>query len=681
MDNFEYVKSKVSLMEVVGEELDLKKNGRMYKARCPFHDENTPSFTVYPEQDTFHCYGCKANGTVIDYYMYRENMKDPIETLEFIADKHDLVLEGVNKEKWEQKKRTIQENRSEAAKSYKNFNKEDAQKGIDFLKSRNLSEETRKKFGVGYSITQNAVHIPYLDTYGNIVGHAYRHFDENKPKYMNSAEDEVFRKGELLYGLDKARKNIIDYVFVTEGYLDVLAMYEMGYPQTVAYAGQAITDGQALLLSKYITKRTKIYLIPDNDKTGLKNVGRNVKTLRMKMNNPISVIQLPEGMKDPGDLQSHGLHIDEFTPEHHEMFLLRQELDACLEKTDEYEVAKEFVNYTRNKMIRSEMAEYLSGRWEKDINIVYDFMETEESSMGRENALQNFSSIKESFKQMKAEGSKGRFMFNLQKPDMKVKGMKRSELAYLLGRSGAGKTTFALNFIHNLIFHQKKNVVFNSLELSGANIAPQLMQIHLNQTEDAISDLVMNDDPSTEPFEEMLDNHLRIVDESGQTVQDIENYARMASEQFDTQTDVIVIDYFGYIKRPGRNSYEEYSEIARELKQMAKRLNCLVFVLTQTSRDGGDGSTPLSMDMARDSGAIEESGDYVFGVYRPAANSEAGQQERNENPDFDNEYFLQYLKNRWGGVGKDKLYFEPETKRISNFDNYKSRVYTKGASK
>ena len=673
-NNFELIKEKVKLFNVLDADLDLKKSGRVYKALCPFHDDKTPSFTYYPSTDTFHCFGCHASGTVIDYIMQRESIKEPYEAVEYIADKYELVVPGFDKEAIQRKKETVKNNRSEALQYFK-----DRKQAEDFLRDRGFVADTTKTYGIGFDKTNNAITIPYLDTYGNVVGKSFRNLDEDKPKYVNSAEDEVFKKNELLYGLDKARKHIKDKVFIVEGYFDVLALYQMGYKESVAFCGSYLTDGQVNLLSKYIQKNTKIYLIPDNDKTGLQNVSRNVKTLRMKVKNPISIITFPEGIKDPNDVLKLGDHIDNYESEHHEMFLLKQELDKCLDQTDEYEVAREFVKYTQNKMIRAEMADYLAERWNKDRELVFDYMETEETSLDRENDILTFTSMKDKYKQQALEGTGNRVYFDLTKPDAKVKGMKKKEAAYLMGRAGSGKTTFLLNFLHNLIFNQSKNVMFGSLELAGENIAPQIMQIHLNQTEEAVTELILNDEPSLEPIYETLDKHLRTVDKSGQTLKDIENYARMCNENhFDTPIDVIFIDYFGYIKRPGKgSSYDEYSDIAREIKQMAKRLNCLVFVITQTNRSGGDGSEPLTMDAARDSGAIEESGDYVFGVYRPAAKAEVDEEERNANPDFDNEYYLQYLKNRWGGVGKDKLYFEPSTKRISDFDKWKERVYAK----
>src|SRR5699024_4475091 len=142
-------------------------------------------------------------------------------------------------------------------------------------------------------------------------------------------------------------------------------MYQMGYKETIAYCGSALSMEQVVLLSKYIHRHTKIFLIPDNDKTGLKQVSQNINLLKIRIRNQIGVVELPEGIKDANDVLRLGNTIDRFESVHHEMFLLKQELDKCLEQQDEYEVAKEFVRYTRNEMIRAEMADYLSERWDK----------------------------------------------------------------------------------------------------------------------------------------------------------------------------------------------------------------------------------------------------------------------------------------------------------------------------
>src|SRR5699024_2751624 len=165
----------------------------------------------------------------------------------------------------------------------------------------------------------------------------------------------------------------------------------------------------------------------------------------------------------------------------------------------------------------------------------------------------SFSDIREKLRKQALEGTESRVFFNLERPDGKINGMRKTEVAYLLGRSGSGKTTFALNYIHNAIFNQGKNIVFNSLVLDGANIAPHLLQIHMGFTEQQVTDLVLSDNKGLEPIYEKLDKHLKVVDRSGQTLQDIENYVRMCNDT-GFPVDAVFIDYFGYIKRPMRNS-------------------------------------------------------------------------------------------------------------------------------
>lgn len=661
MNGFEIIKEKIKLTDLTDQDLNLKRSGRVLKANCPFHDDRTPSFTVYPKTQTFHCFGCGKGGTVIDYIMCREEIKEPYEAVEYLAKKFEVTIPGFDKESIQRKREIISRNRSKALQDYKNAKKAEA-----FLIERGFTAETTKKFGIGFDVAQNAITIPFLDTYGNVVGITYRNMDKNKPKYVNSKEDEVFKKSELLFGLDKARKHIKDKVFIVEGYFDVMALHQMGYPESVAYCGQSMTPGQVALLFKYINPHTKIFLIPDNDKTGKAQVSNNIKLLKQRIRNPIGVIDLPEGIKDANDILKYGTTIDRFESEHHEIYLLKQELDKCLEQQDEYEVAKHFARYTQNKMIRAEMAEYLAKRWKKPKELVRSFMETDVEIIDYETDLKTFDAALDDYRRVLNEGTEGRVFFGLKDLDKRINGMKRGEVCFLMGRSGAGKTTLALNIIYRSIMNQRHNVVFNSLELAAENIVPQMLQIHHDETEGKVANMVLEEKfERNDYFFESMNKRLRIIDRPGQTVDDIENYAVMSNEMFDKPLSLIVIDYFQYIKIGGSDHYAAMSNAARKMKEIAKKLNCVVLVLTQTSRDGGaDGSTPLTLQAARDTGAIEETGDYVLGVYRPAASSKLSELDRQA---VTNEYYCQILKNRWGPIGKAKLHFEPQSKLITDW--------------
>lgn len=661
-NSFEIVKDRLRLTDVVEEDLNTKRSGKVLKAQCPFHDDSTPSFTIYPNSQSFHCFGCGKSGTIIDYVMYREGLKESYEAVEYIAEEYNIEIPGFNKEAMQAKRSKINNNRNEAIKALKEKNI----KAGDFLQERGFNKDTTYHFGIGFNYERNAIQIPYLDTYGNIVGFAFRNMDEDKPKYINSSEDNVFKKSELLFGLDKARHHITDKIFIVEGYFDVMAMWQMGYKETVAYCGSGISKEQVNLLSKYINKHTKILLFPDNDKTGIKQVAENVRLFKSKVKNPIGVLELPEGIKDANDILKLGITIERFESVHHEIFLLKQELDKCLEQTDEYEVAREFATYTKNEMIRSEMANLLADRWDKPKEVVMNHMQTKEEIKDYDFDLKDFSFSLSEYQKQLEEGSEGRVYFNLDHLDSTVKGMKKGEVCFLMGRSGSGKTTMALNLIHNAIMKQGHNTMFSSLELLSENVVPQLMQIHLDETEGKIANKVRKEElDDQEYFINQMNKRLKIVDAPGQTVDDIERYALLANKYFDKPIRLLVIDYFGYIKTTGYGDYNEKSNIARKMKELAKKLDCLVFVLSQTSRDGGsDGSTPVSLDSARDTGAIEETGDYVLGVYRPAVNSQLG---NNERLALQHEYYCQVLKNRWGSLGTSKLHFEPMTKRIENW--------------
>jgi replicative DNA helicase len=659
MDNFELVKSKLPLVDVVGDDLKLKRSGKTYVASCPFHDEKTPSFHVYPNQ-TFHCFGCGANGTVIDYVMFRENYKSPSETLEFIARQYNIALESINTDEWKQRRKEIERNRKEAAVHYQS-----SEQAAGYLVERGIGVSVSKVFGLGYNEKNHAITIPYLNTYGEVAGIAERRL-EGTPKYVNSPESPAFKKSSLLFGLDKARKEKLDRVYIVEGYFDVMAMHQMNEKRVVAYCGQSFSDEQIRLLSKYIQPNTKIYLIPDNDETGLKQIKRNVMTIKSRTKNPVGVIELPENCKDINDYLVTGGKLGNLKSQPQEMFLLKQDLEHCFEVEDEYEVAREYAQKTQNKMIRAEMADYLAKRWKKPMAIVKEHMNSETTTNDYAGDLKGFTQSYNDYMGYLQMGSDGKVFSKFDELDKIIKGMRPGEVCSILGRSGAGKTTFVLNFIYNVIMHQKHNAIFNSLELNRVNVVPQLIQMHLEEPEGKVANLALNGNADDRVISliHKLENRLRIVDKGGQTLRDIEMYARIANDSvFDNPVGMVVIDYFQYIKFEGKkSSYDEKSEAARELKEMAKRLNCVVVFLTQANRDkGGSGSEKLTMEAARDTGAIEESSDYMLGLYRPAANPKLSELERQG---MEHEMYCQILKNRWGRTGEIPLYFEGMTKKI-----------------
>src|SRR5699024_555928 len=150
-DSFTLIKDKVKMMDVVDGDLNLKRNGRVYKALCPFHNERTPSFTVYPKNQSFHCFGCERSGTIIDYVMYRDNIKEQYVTFKKQSEENNVTITGFDKETIKKKRETINKNRDIAVKGLGK-----RKKANDFLLERGFNQDTTYKFGIGFDEKQNA---------------------------------------------------------------------------------------------------------------------------------------------------------------------------------------------------------------------------------------------------------------------------------------------------------------------------------------------------------------------------------------------------------------------------------------------------------------------------------------------------------------------------------------------
>lgn len=665
MDNFELVKQKINLMDYVMSTTQLKRRGKSWVGNCPLHGERTPSFYVYPQTQSFMCYGCRVGGTIIDFVMAYQNIRNPSEALELIAREKGIMLEREDDDSWKQRKEIISKNSSKA-KTYVSKSEE-----IDtYLNGRGISKETKVAFGLGYVEGRSkAVSIPFFDTYGEVSGFSFRMLDpEAKPKYINSSEDAAFKKGEMLYGMDKARKEIDDSVYVVEGYFDVMSLHQRGIKCAVGYCSSSITTEQALLLSKYITDKTKIYLIPDNDSTGQDTIKKNVETIKSSApKNQVRILPVPDDCKDFNDFHLTGRDFRELKSQTSDMYLLKWDLDHCADIEDEYEVSREYATSTRNKMVRAEMAQYLAERWDKPIEVVNSHMETEGSIKNYADDLITFSQALEDYRAFIKQGDEGKVYFGLSALDFVIKGMRKREVCTILGRSGSGKTTLILNLIYNAIFKQNHHVIFNSIELSREMIALQILQIAKGFTEKEVEKTFGHsmEDFSDYDILKKLDDHLRIVDADRQSLNDVEMYAKTANTIFENPVSLIVIDYFQSLHIEGKRSgYEEKSEAARELKRMAKRLDCVIVDLSQSNRAvGKSGGNKLSMDGARDTGAIEEASDYMIGIYRPSSNPELSEDERKSVED---EMYAQILKNRWGRQCEVKLHFDGMIKQIGD---------------
>ncbi len=363
MSAIDEIKTRIDIVDLVSETVQLRHSGKNYTGFCPFHpNTRTPSFVVFPSSGTWRCFGqCNEGGDIFSFVMKRQGW-DFSETIKYLADKAGVQLkpptpEEVVAEEEHAQLRTLLE---EAANYYRSqlHNSGDGQKAMEYLKKRGLSDEIIDTFGLGYAPNardsaiqyfkakgrseaqlkevglvseredgsiydkfRHRIIFPIRDARGRMAGFGGRILNpDDIPKFLNSPQTPVFDKGGLLYGLEHARTPIraLDQVVIVEGYLDVIALHQAGFTNTVSPMGTALTEHQLRLL-KRLTQRFILALDPDaaGDKATLRGLQLARETLdretvpvfdahgllahESRLQADIRVTTLPEGM-DPDDV-------------------------------------------------------------------------------------------------------------------------------------------------------------------------------------------------------------------------------------------------------------------------------------------------------------------------------------------------------------------------------------------
>lgn len=339
-ETIEQVLMRTDIATLIGSYISLKRAGTNLKGLCPFHSEKTPSFTVYPADNSFYCFGCGAGGDPITFIRKRENLDYP-DAVEFLAQRAGITIvrdertPTVGVPKFDRKK-MFQMN-VDAAKYFNRClfsDNPDAKAALAyFTEVRGLSTATIKHFGLGfapnsfdsfskymlakgytfeeleagflcgksekgryYDAFRNRIMFPIIDVSGNVIAFGGRVMDDSKPKYKNSSDTPVFKKSRNLFALNFARHHCAETMILCEGYMDVIAMHSAGFENAVATLGTAITTEQARLMSRY-TK--KVIISYDADEAGQKAAMRAVKMLT-DVGLDVSILKVP-GAKDPDE--------------------------------------------------------------------------------------------------------------------------------------------------------------------------------------------------------------------------------------------------------------------------------------------------------------------------------------------------------------------------------------------
>ena len=330
------------MVEIVSAHTDLRRQGARWTGLCPFHDERSPSFGIHAEDKLYHCFGCGVGGDLFDFVAATENIDFPA-AVELLADRYGVEVTREKEDPQAEQRRKARTRLTEllerAALFYSAFYHEapEAKKARDYLAGRGLGEEILREFGVGYAPSnwdtlimkgqqagftvaelaktglaqkgrsggmydrfRERITFPIRDARGRAVGFGARAMrDDQKPKYLNSAEGELFHKSDILYGIDRARGPMAKAgrAIVVEGYTDVIALHQAGLTESVAVMGTAITEPQLALLSATVKN---IVLALDADAAGRKAMLR-AQQVAAGRKLDIRVVTIPGG-EDPAEM-------------------------------------------------------------------------------------------------------------------------------------------------------------------------------------------------------------------------------------------------------------------------------------------------------------------------------------------------------------------------------------------
>lgn len=319
-DNVERIKERLDIVDIVGSRVQLRRAGRNFKGLCPFHQEKTPSFVVFPDSQSYHCFGCQRNGDIFSFVMDTENLTFP-DAMERLAQRAGIELESrrpVNPERDEHRQRLIDLN-ERAAFYFSSYlwSADAAQAARELLERRGVDRPTAETFGLGfapdswdalknhlqqsagatedalveaglasraesgrvYDRFRNRLMFPIRDRKGQVIGFGARALGDEMPKYLNSPQTPIFDKSATLYALDRAFPEIrkTRTLIVVEGYMDAITAHQFGFRNAVASMGTALTEAQVQAIKSYVDK---VFVALDSDAAGQLATVRAIDTLR-----------------------------------------------------------------------------------------------------------------------------------------------------------------------------------------------------------------------------------------------------------------------------------------------------------------------------------------------------------------------------------------------------------------
>jgi DNA primase len=327
----EEIKDRIDIVDLIQDYVQLKKAGQNWKGLCPFHAEKTPSFTVSPAKQIFHCFGCGSGGDIFTFLARSENLSFP-EALRVLAKRAGVTLKTSPKEAAETGEKEPLFNMNKDAAWFFQQNLPKNSQAAGYLKGRGISDEVQKQFVLGYALNswnsllnfltrkgykpdmvrkaglanqgpkgiydvfRNRIMFPIYDLKGDVIAFGGRAIDGSEPKYLNSPETPVFNKRRVLYGLNWAKDSVKDsgQVLLMEGYLDVITAHTFGFTNAVAPLGTACTQEHGKLIKRFAEE---VIIVFDSDEAGNK-AAKNAAGILLESGLNVKVLSIP-GKEDP----------------------------------------------------------------------------------------------------------------------------------------------------------------------------------------------------------------------------------------------------------------------------------------------------------------------------------------------------------------------------------------------
>lgn len=352
------LREKNEISEVISAYVNLRRRGSTMNGLCPFHNEKTPSFTVYLETQSYYCFGCGAGGDVITFVRKMDNL-GYIDAVKALAQRAGMALpeDGFDDTLSKRRRRILEANREAARFFHSVLMSEKGKVCLEYFLGRGYQPATIRRFGMGYAPDEwrglydhlrskgftsgelvdanlvrksekdgkvnyydnfrNRAMVPIIDVRGNVVAFGGRVLDDSKPKYINTSDTLVYKKGAGVFALNLAKDSGSRKLIITEGYMDTIALHQAGFKNTIACLGTALPDEQVNLISRYADE---VLLSYDSDEAGQKAVRRAIAAFE-KTGVKVRVLQL-KGGKDPDEI------IKKFGPERFRMIVEAAESDV-----------------------------------------------------------------------------------------------------------------------------------------------------------------------------------------------------------------------------------------------------------------------------------------------------------------------------------------------------------------